>query len=405
VTFELMAGSVAEIAARSGRYAPVIRRAVTAWRLDVPMVEPDAGCYHGGASFDAIGPTFDALSLRKRIVVADVLDAWFAPAPGAVHALRTDPDWLARSSPPTAAAGLVTAIASARGVAPESVVVGAGSSDLVFRAFGRWLDRDSRVLLLDPTYGEYAHIVERVIGARVDRVALDRADGWRVDPTRLGSALADGRYDLAVVVNPNNPTGQHLPAADLATAISAAPASTRIWIDEAYLEYAAGPAASLEPLAAASPNVVVCKSMSKVYALSGLRVAYLVAGPHLAAELHRWTPPWPVSLPAQIAAVQALADPAYYQLQWKETARLRGELAADLTAAGFAVAESAANFVLITLPHPQPAADPSAAELVSRCHDRNVLVRDLSAMSPAFEGRTVRITVGRSAPIAAMSVR
>jgi histidinol-phosphate/aromatic aminotransferase/cobyric acid decarboxylase-like protein len=136
---------------------------------------------------------------------------------------------------------------------------------------------------------------------------------------------------------------------------------------------------------------VVCKSLSKVYALSGLRAAYLVAGPETAAELRRWTPPWPVSLPAQIAAVRALADQAYYELRWKETGALRGELATALAALapGPQVSESVANFVLVTL----PADGPTAAELVARCRADGVYLRDLSALSPAFEGRTVRSAV------------
>jgi histidinol-phosphate/aromatic aminotransferase/cobyric acid decarboxylase-like protein len=401
VTFELMAAPVGELWARTMRYAPLVPRLVTSWRLDVPMLPvpgPAAGdgCHHGGASFDAIGVSFDALERRDRIVVADVLDAWFPPAPGAVCALARDADWIARSSPPVDAAGLVSAIAAARSVPRDAVVVGAGSSDLVFRAFGRWLAPGSRVLLLDPTYGEYAHVVERVIGARADRFALSAADGWRLDVDRLASVLRGGRYDLAVLVNPNNPTGALADPNALREALLAAPASTRIWVDEAYLEYAGGSAPSLEGFAASRSNVTVVKSLSKVYALSGLRAAYLVTDPAVAADLRRWTPPWPVSLPAQVAAVRALADPEYYALRWKETASLRADLAgalrADLAGALRGLAEvtpSVANFVLLTLPRDGL----SAPELAARCRTDGVFVRDLSALSPAFEGRTVRIAV------------
>jgi histidinol-phosphate/aromatic aminotransferase/cobyric acid decarboxylase-like protein len=273
-------------------------------------------------------------------------------------------------------------------VPASSIVVGSGSSDLVFRAFSRWLTPASRVLLLDPTYGEYAHAVERVIGAGVDRFELRAADGWAVAADRLAATLRSGRYDLAVLVNPNNPTGAYLHGEALGAAVAAAPPFTRIWIDEAYLEYAAPSGASLEALAASSPNVVVCKSLSKVYALSGLRAAYLVAAPAVAAELRRWTPPWPVSLPAQIAAVRALADPGYYELRWKETAELRGELAAGLAPTG-TVTESVANFVLLALPPDGP----TAPEVVTRCRAEGVYLRDLSALSPVFEGRTVRAAV------------
>lgn len=172
--------------------------------------------------------------------------------------------------------------------------MGAGSSDLIFRAFGRRLTPQSRVLLTDPCYGEYAHVTERVIGCRVDRLPLRREDGWRIDPDRLSAAVHSGRYDLVVVVNPNNPTGRHAPASGLRALIAAAPDRTHWWIDEAYLGYV-GLDESLAGLAATDPRVTVCTSLSKMYALSGMRAAYVVAEPATAEELRRWTPPWTTS--------------------------------------------------------------------------------------------------------------
>src|SRR6185503_4961324 len=114
------------------------------------------------------------------------------------------------------------------------------------------------------------------------------------------------------------------------------PANTRIWIDETYVEYA-GSGQSLERFAAASENVIICKSMSKVYALSGARVAYLCAGPHQLEELRSITPPWVVSLPAQVAAVRALQAPEYFAARYAETAVLRQKLAAGLEQLGWRV--------------------------------------------------------------------
>ncbi|MFC7484297.1 pyridoxal phosphate-dependent aminotransferase [Luedemannella flava] len=296
---------------------------------------------------------------------------------------------MARTSPPTGAEGLLDDIAAARGLPVDSLVVGAGSSDLIFRAFREWLTPDSRVLLIDPSYGEYAHVTERVIGCRVDRFGLRRDEGWRIDPDRLATALRAG-YDLVVLVNPNNPTGRHLPAAQLREVLAQAPPRTRFWIDEAYLGYV-GFDQSLADWAAARPNLVVCSSLSKMYALSGLRAAYLVADAPTAAALRRWTPPWAVSLPAQIAAVRALADPDHYLDCWARTHQLRAELAADLRAVDGAVTvdESVANFVVMTLPH----SGPTAGQLVRQCRSLNVYLRDVSPMSRVFEGRTIRIAV------------
>src|ERR1044071_8789664 len=122
------------------------------------------------------------------------------------------------------------------------------------------------------------------------------------------------------------------------------PAPTRAWIDETYIEFV-GAEQSLEQFAAASENVIVCKSMSKVYALSGARAAYLCAGPHQLEELRSLTPPWAVSLPAQVAAVKALRDPEYYALRYRETQTLRRELSLALGALGWELVPGVAHFV------------------------------------------------------------
>src|SRR5262245_47690410 len=107
-------------------------------------------CYHGGAFFSAIGPEFNHLERRHSIIAADVLDAWFPPSPKVIAALTEDLPWLLRTSPPTHGEGMARAIARARGVEPENILPGAGSSDLIFLAFRQWLNRSSRVLILDP---------------------------------------------------------------------------------------------------------------------------------------------------------------------------------------------------------------------------------------------------------------
>ncbi|MGP2438888.1 aminotransferase class I/II-fold pyridoxal phosphate-dependent enzyme [Streptomyces sp. JW3] len=393
VSFEVLTADVAELTeAAAGRHRGTLRRlaARVDWRLDMAFLTSPDGCEHGGASFTAIGTDFRRLQRRAQVVAADVLDAWFPPAPGVRAALTQDPDWAVRTSPPADAEGLVAEIAAARALPPETLAVGAGSSDLIFRAFGRWLTPDSRVLLTDPTYGEYAHVTERVIGCRVDRFPLRRADGWRIDVDRLSAAIRAGRYDFVVVVNPNNPTGRHVPAADLYSAVAAAPERTRWWIDEAYLGYV-GLTESLAGAATTDPRVVVCSSLSKMYALSGARAAFLVANPATVRDLRRWTPPWPVSLPAQLAAVAALRDPAHYRDCWRRTHALRRDLASALAGldGSLNVEEGVANFLNVTL----PSGGPSAAEWVRECRRHGVFLRDLSPLTPAYQGRTVRVAV------------
>jgi histidinol-phosphate/aromatic aminotransferase/cobyric acid decarboxylase-like protein/GNAT superfamily N-acetyltransferase len=393
VDFEVMtAGTAAVTTMAGGPYRAALEalgRGVT-WSLDVPFWPRADGCEHGGASFGAVGTDFQTLHRRDEVVAADVLDAWFSPAPAVLATLTENPSWMARTSPPTDADGLIAATASARSLPVDALAVGAGSSDLIFRAFGRWLTADSRVLLMDPGYGEYAHVTERVIGCHVDRLRLRREDDWRIDPATLAAMVEAGSYDLVVVVNPNNPTGRHMPAAELRAVIAGSPGTTRWWIDEAYLGYV-GLEESLADLASVDPRVVVCTSLSKMYALSGMRAAYLVAEPSVTADIRRWTPPWPVSLPAQLAAVTALNELAYYQDCWQRTRELRSKLAAELAGLDDAlvVDEGVSNFVTILL----PAEGPSAATFVAECRRHDIYLRDLSPMSSQYEGRTVRIAV------------
>lgn len=348
----------------------------------------DEGCFHGGAFFDAIGDGFTDLWRRERIVNADVLDAWFPPAPGVIDALTEHLGWLARTSPPTTSAGLRAAIAAHRGLAEGSILPHAGSSSLIFLALREWLTPRSRVLLLDPCYGEYAHLLERVIGCTVDRVPLWQSDDWMPDLKEIERRLGAG-YDLFVLVNPNNPTGRLVPRADIERLIARVSPRTRFWIDEAYLDFVDA-AQTMEPVAAATCNVFVCKSLSKVYALSGMRAAYLVGAPDRIAPLRQLVPPWAVSLPAQVAAVRALEDPVYYRARYRETDLLRTALRSELLRLpGIESSTGNANFLLCHLSGDAP----SVPDLVERCRRDGVFLRDVSNMGTALGARVFRTAV------------
>jgi histidinol-phosphate/aromatic aminotransferase/cobyric acid decarboxylase-like protein len=395
VTFELMAGDMREGSARLEHIAADLERHVE-WSIQGVSFHPGGVCYHGGAFFEAIGDEFDKLATADAVINADVLDAWFDPAPSVLDALAAHLPWALRTSPPTGCEGMRRMLANARGVGEENILPGAGSSDLIFLGLRHWVRPESRVLILDPMYGEYAHVLERVVGCRVDRLTLSRANDYAVDGEMLAALLTRG-YDWVVLVNPNSPTGQHVPREQLAALLDGAPVTTRFWIDETYVEYA-GPAQSLEHFAAASTNVVICKSMSKVYALSGARCAYLCGPAHLMDELRTISPPWAVSLPGQIAACEALRSVGYYRKRWRQTRKLRAELSSDLRALGWDVVPGCANFLLCHLPPTQP----EASALAAACRRRLLFVRDVANMGRCFDVRTLRIAVKDSKTNAAM---
>jgi histidinol-phosphate/aromatic aminotransferase/cobyric acid decarboxylase-like protein len=429
VTFDLMAATVEDVDEATRQLADLsarLDRVIEGKTLSkAPQSTPAGACDHGGAFFAALGDEFDRLATKDRIINADVLDAWFDPAPQVTEALTQDLAWMLKTSPPTSCEGFLRAVARSRGVPAECLVPGAGSSALIFLAFQRWLTRESRVLILDPMYGEYAHVLEHVVGCRVDRMRLSPENGFAVDLDALSSAMSLG-YDQVVLVNPNNPTGRHMPVEGLQSVLERVPSRTRVWIDETYSDYVAPgfrpvqgsrgcpsdgtpvrgqdhepdgaegcastgrkPGATLESFAATSENVIICKSLSKVLALSGARAAYLCGPAAIAADLKSVTPPWAVSLPAQAAVVAALKDPAYYAARYAQTHELRTALARELQAMGLEVFEGVINSALCRLPESAP----TGAAVVRACRERGVFIRDCSSISSLLSPNWIRVAV------------
>lgn len=393
VTYELIGAKVSEISSHITSIDSQIKQMemMVDWKMDFSFSQPSE-CYHGGAFFDAIGNRFDDLSRISNVINADVLDAWFDPAPEVQDMITNELAWTMKTSPPTRAEGLIEAIAEKRNVSNSSILPGAGSSDLIFLAFCHWLKPTSKVLILDPTYGEYSHIIEQIIKCQVERFELKREEGYKIDLDYLATKL-DQKFDLFIWVNPNSPTGLHVKREDIESLLKKQSGCKRIWIDETYIEYI-GKEQSLESFAARSTNIIVCKSMSKVYALSGLRSAYLCGSPHQLEDLKVLTPPWSISLPAQIAATYALESDSYYMEKYQETHNLKNELVAKLKDIGInEIIPGVANFIMFHLPNDFK----SVSSIISECRKKGLYLRDVSGMGTSIGTNAMRMAVKDSA--------
>lgn len=339
-----------------------------------------AGAVHGGAFFEAIGVDLLHLERSADIISADVLDAWFNPSPRVTEFIQAHLPFLIRTSPPNHAEGFVAEVARSRRLPEPSILAGGGSSALLFSCLPRLIAPGARVLLLEPMYSEYEHIAGTLLGAEIQRHSLREEDGFALDLDRLHDDIRLLRPDAVLLVNPNNPTGGVWDRQAMIDLIGSAPSSTRFIVDETYIDYA-GPDESLESEAARRPNLAVVKSMSKVYALSGARVAYLVASPEVVDGLRPWLPPWPVGLLAQAAAMEALRDPGYYASRYAETHSLREDFRVRL--APFDPLPSRANFFLIR--------PPRAADLARRLRAEGIFVREFP--DGPLAGRWLRVSV------------
>ena len=348
--------------------------------------DPPTPAVHGGASFEALGTDFRQLHRKGEIVNADVLDAWYDASPRALSAVAEHLPWLLRTSPPTHADGLLRAVAEARGLPEENIVVGAGSSSLACLAIPQLVKAGDRVLLVDPSYGEYAHLLEVGLGMRCQRTRLLPELGFRPN---LETILADmATADVVLLVNPNNPTGTRFTREDLALILEATPRFGWLIVDETYVDFAPD-GTSIESWVPEHDNLIVLKSLSKFLALSGARAGYLAGPPDFVDKIRLSSPPWAVSLIAQVAVVEALRDTEYYRQKSEETRLLRETLAEWIgSIPGVKVHESVTNFLMLEI-----LSEITSAEVVARCREHGVYLRNCDDQGRDLGGRFVRTAV------------
>ncbi len=343
--------------------------------------------FHGGAFFEDIGPNFSKLERKQDIVNADVVDAWYDPSPKVTAKILEYLPWLIKTSPPLHSEGLVQIISQIRGIPAKNIITGGGSSDLMYLAFPNLLANGARVLLLDPMYGEYTHIMENVLNVESIRHFQAKENAFQVEFDALIHEAT--KTNMVILVNPNNPTGQYVTQDFVRDLLSELNSDTLLFIDETYIDYVK-PAQSVETWVDRYKNLIVLKSMSKFYALSGARAAYLSASREIIEYLKIFSPPWAVSLLGQVAAVEALQDEAYYHNKVQETHDLRRELARELsTIRELKIYDSVANFLLMELTQTKKL----AAQVYHDVRAHGVHIRNCDSQSLRFAGKFIRTAV------------
>lgn len=270
--------------------------------------------------------------------------------------------------PEQGAGQLVAALSQATGVPPESLWCGAGSSELL-TAMARALGGEGRSFVYPwPSFVMY-RVNCLLGGARGVEVPLDA--GHRNDLGALLSAIGDD-VSMAVVCNPNNPTGTYRSAADLREFLDRVPENVLTVVDEAYAEFATAPDfGSAVPLALERPHVVVARTFSKIYGLAGLRVGYIVGHPDTLTSLRKAQIPFSVNRLAAAAAITALRFPERVEERRLRNRRGVESLSAAMRERGIESAPTQANFLWIRL-------GPDTSRLIRDMQRRGVLVRALA---------------------------
>ena len=234
---------------------------------------------------------------------------------------------------PAADAGpLRDAIARARGLDSACVVVTSGSAAAIYVVLAALLRPGDACALFAPTFGEYASAV-RAAGGEVRTV--------QATPPAFALEAAPPA-PVAVLCNPDNPTGRYLDRADVEALLARA---GHLVLDAAYEPLAEG-RWDADTLVREGAPVTVVHSFTKHFAMPGVRLGYVVATPDVARAVSRRQPPWPASAHAVAAGVAALAveDARARTLPALHARRRRIEDA--LKAAGVRLSPARANFVL-----------------------------------------------------------
>lgn len=354
------------------------RRLLNLARAEIRELAP----YNAGLSLEAVRQRYAV----SRIAKLGSNENPIGPAPGVIEAV-TQAARECALYPDAECQTLRTALSERLDIAPERLVFGNGSEDLIAILARVFLDHGDEVVTMVPAFGLHT-LYPQSMGARVIGVPIT-ADG-AIDVDGLLGAITP-RTRLVMFSSPSNPVGSALSRAEIERLLAGLPPHLLLVFDEAYFEY--GQLADDYPdvlalLEASRQPWVLLRTFSKAYSLAGFRVGYgIVSDPVLADLVDRVRTPFNVSRPAQAAAVAALEDQEHLTRSLANVATERARLSAALAAAGLRVYPSLGNFLFLAL---EREADAVGEALLSH----GVIVK--TWREPGFT-HCLRVTVGSPA--------
>ncbi|WP_175651091.1 histidinol-phosphate transaminase [Pseudomonas sp. Marseille-P9899] len=300
----------------------------------------------------------------------------YGPSPKALDAMRAELNDNLRLYPDPNSDLLKQAVARYYDVQPGQVFLGNGSDEVLAHIFHGLFQHDAPLLFPDISYSFYP-VYCGLYGIPFEPVALDEQFQIRV---------ADYRKPNAGIIfpNPNAPTGCLL-ALDAIEQLLQANTESVVVVDEAYIDFGGETAISLVDR---YPNLLVTQTLSKSRSLAGLRVGLAVGHPDLIEALERIKNSfnsYPLDRLAIVGAAAAFDDREYFEETCNKVIASREKLVGELTARGFDVLPSAANFIFTR--HPQQ----DAGELAGKLREQGVIVRHFKL--PRIS-QFLRITIG-----------
>lgn len=333
------------------------------------------GAAHGGRVLE--------LAARLGLEPGQILDfsASINPLGPPVQALEAARQALEQVQhyPETTGDSLRQTLAERYGLAQAHLLVDAGSTPLIYRVV-RLLAPQS-ALVVEPAFGEY-HRALRQVGCRIEPLLVRPGTGF--DPDIVLRGAQD--VDLVVLANPGNPSGELVAREVLEQLLRHLPSGVQLLLDEAFVDFC--PGASMVDAVGNAGKLWVLRSLTKFYAIPGLRAGWLAGPVEGIRRLEEQSWPWALSTPALAAARAALADEDYARRTFASVPAWRADLAEALGRLGFEVVEGAANYLLARL----PAGAPDANSICARLEDQAILVRNCASFY-GLDARWLRLAV------------
>lgn len=318
------------------------------------------------------GGTIYTIARRMGIDPSDLLDfsASINPlgfSPRVKKALRSH-DSAILHYPDQEAHDFVQELARYHCIPAENILAGNGSSELIFML--PKVLKMSRTLLVVPTFSEYESSI-RQAGGKVCYYRTTEKKGFSIQPRKLLRELRQG-YDALYICNPNNPTGVLTPKEVLKDIVLAArKQSAVVIIDETFIDFNENQ--SLKYLTQKIENLYILRSMTKFFALPGLRAGYLISSAENIKKMREQQEPWTMNALAQYAGIESLRDRGYISRTGNYVKRARQELIAGLAdIACLKVFDSGANYLLVKL---HASAPMRVAGLYEKLLQKKIIIR------------------------------
>lgn len=236
---------------------------------------------------------------------------------------------------------LTKLIAEREGLAPENVVLGTGSGEVLTMAGAAFGIGGGEIVAAQPTFEMLPRYADRM-GAKVIRVPLDAhfAHDLEAMKAKCGTATK-----LVYVCNPNNPTGTVLAADRLAAFCEDVSKTAAVFVDEAYLEYAdPKTTGSMVGLVKKGKNVIIARTFSKLFGMAGMRIGYGLTTPEIAGRLNSYRMTIP-NRPGFFGAIAALQDTAFIERSRTLNTDIREKVRAELVKMNISSPASQGNFI------------------------------------------------------------